>query len=148
MSLHQYNSSNEITVPAPTSVTVASNSVNPIRPVGSDVTLTCIVMLSAAVDVPVTVNTVWSRPAGFRMYRSSIGNNTLQASTIIVKSFGRNNSGVYNCTATINSSTVLLNISDSSFGTLRVTTGKRLLLTDTLLMHNYFQVFIYSIMEW
>ena len=106
-------------------MTVASNSVNPIRPVGSDVTLTCSIGLAAAVDVPVTVNAVWSGPGGFRMSREAMGNNTIQASTITVTSFGRNNSGEYTCTATINSSNVLFSISESRFSELRVTTGKR-----------------------
>ena len=140
--------SDNLTVPAPTSVTVASNSVNPIRPVGSDVTLTCSVELSAAVDVPVTVNTEWSDPDGFMTSREAMGNNTIQASITTVTSFRRNHSGVYRCTATISSSNVLLSISDSRIGMLRVTTGKGLLLTDSLLTHNYFQVFIFSIMEW
>ena len=116
--------SNDLTVPAPTSVTVTSNSNNPIRPIGSDVTLTCTVNLNSSVDVPVTVNTVWSGPRGFRMSREAIGNNTIQTSTLNVSLFGRNNSGVYNCTATISSSNALIFMSDSRIGTLRVTTGK------------------------
>ena len=106
-------------------MTVASNSDNPIRPVGSDVTLTCSVELAAAVDVAVTVNTEWSGPDVFRMSREEMGTNTIQASTITVTSFGRNHSGVYRCTATITSSNVLLSISDSRTGTLRATTGER-----------------------
>ena len=46
-------------------VVVSSDPVSPIWPVGSDVNLTCTVELSPAVDVPVTVNTVWTGPDGF-----------------------------------------------------------------------------------
>ena len=81
--------------------------------------------MAAAVDVPVTVNTVWSGPAGFTMFREAMGTNTIQTSTVTVRSFGRNNSGVYRCTATITSSDVLLSISDSRTGTLIATTGER-----------------------
>ena len=51
MHLQCYN----IIVPAPT-VNVRSNEPNPIRPVGSDVILTCVVELSPIVGVSVTVN--------------------------------------------------------------------------------------------
>ena len=40
--------------PAPISVNILSDPVNPVRPVGSDVTLTYTVELSQAVDVLVT----------------------------------------------------------------------------------------------
>ena len=52
-------------VPAPTSVMLSSSIPNPIPPFGSDVTLTCAVELSPAVDVPVTVNTVLTTDEGF-----------------------------------------------------------------------------------
>ena len=44
------------------SVYATSHPVRIIRPIGSNVTLTCTVELSPVVDVPVTVNTVWTGP--------------------------------------------------------------------------------------
>ena len=86
-----------LTVPAPTSVTVTNGSVN----VGSTVTLTCTVELSPAVDVPVTVNTVWTGPDGFMTTNTAqtvIGSTTTYTSTTIVS---RERSGNYTCTATV-----------------------------------------------
>ena len=93
-------------------VTVTSNRSNPIQSVGSNVTLTCIVKLTPVVDVSLTVNTVWTGPAGF------MANNTMEPgnenimdisvvqsdtftykSRALVTSFTRENSGFYNCTA-------------------------------------------------
>ena len=87
-------------VPAPTSVTVTNGSVN----VGSTVTLTCTVELSPAVDVPVTVNTVWTGPDGFmttNTAQSVMGSTTTYTSTAMVSSFGRDQSVNYTCTATL-----------------------------------------------
>ena len=50
------------TVPAPSSVVVSSNTPNPIRPVGANVTLTCTVTLLEAVDIEVNVNIRWTGP--------------------------------------------------------------------------------------
>ena len=50
------------TVPQPV-VTLVSDTPNPIRS-GSSPTLTCAVELSPAVDVPVTISTVWIGPDG------------------------------------------------------------------------------------
>lgn len=51
-------------VPAPVQVTIASDPISPIRPVGSDVGLTCAVnMLSSAVDVSVVLSTLWMGPS-------------------------------------------------------------------------------------
>ena len=47
-------------------VIVTSDPVSPIKPFECpNITLTCTVELSPAVDVQVTVNTVWTGPAGF-----------------------------------------------------------------------------------
>ena len=80
-------------VPAPTSVTVTNGSVN----VGSTVSLTCTVELSPAVDVPVTVNTVWTGLDGFMT--TNTGQSVIgYTSTTIVS---RERSGNYTCTATV-----------------------------------------------
>ena len=65
------------------SADVTSHPVSPVQAIGSNVTLTCAVELSPAVDVPVTVNTVWTGQAEFMsnataqpVTRSTIKNST------------------------------------------------------------------------
>ena len=111
-----------LTVPAPTSVTVTNSSVN----VGSTVTLTWTVELSPAVDVPVTVNTVWTGPDGYMTTSTAqrvMGSTTTYTSTAMVSSFGRDQSGDYTCTATVSSTSSFLTDSMGSSST-RVTVGK------------------------
>ena len=105
---------------------MTSNTDNPIRPVGSNVTLTCSVELSPAVNVPVTVNTVWSGPDGFMTTNTAqhvMGSTTTYTSTTIVTSFGRNQSGIYTCNAIVTSNSQYLTDSSKS-GSKNVTTGK------------------------
>ena len=99
-------------VPPPTSVNVTSDRANPIRPIGSTVTLTCTVELSPAVDVPVTVTIVWTGPVQSNTTNTVqpvMGSNTTYISTTMVSSFGREQSGVYNCTASVSSTSLFLN---------------------------------------
>ena len=112
-----------LSVSAPTFVTVSNSSVI----VGSTVTLTCTVELSPAVDVPVTVNTVWTGPAGFSTTNTAqamAGNTTTYTSTAIVSSFGRAQSGNYTCTATVSSSFLFITGTGSRSGTAKVTIGE------------------------
>ena len=97
-------------VPVPTLVSVTSNPVSPIRPVGSNVTLICTVELSPAVDVPVIVNTVWTGPDGVTLSPTTpaMGNLTRYTSTAMVSSFERDQSGNYTCTATVSSTSSFL----------------------------------------
>ena len=91
------------TVPNPT-VVITSTLVSPIHPVGSTVTLTCTVYLSPLVDVPVNVNAQLSAPAGVTIIpvtNSVMENTTRYTSTVMVSPFGRNQSGEYTCTATV-----------------------------------------------
>ena len=91
------------TVSAP-SLKISSNIPNPIRPIGSAVTLTCTVELSPAVDIPVTVNTVWSGPAEFMTVNTAqpdMGSTTTYTSIAMVNSFGRDQSGNYTCKVTV-----------------------------------------------
>ena len=117
-------------VPAPTSVqlTIKSDSEDLIIPVGSNVTLICTVELSPAVDVPVTVNTVWTGPNGFMRHNTAQSdmrsNGTYMINTVISDSFNRNQSGNYNCTVTIASNNSFLMTSDSSSNTTRVRVGE------------------------
>ena len=84
--------------------------------------------LSPAVDVPVTVNTVWTGPDGLCINNVTIAQPvvrrlTTYTSTTMVSSFGRGQSGNYTCTATVN--TISPFISDSSLSSIKqITTGK------------------------
>ena len=114
------------TVPQPI-VRLVSDTPNPILS-GSSPTLTCAVELSPAVNVPVTVNTALTTPAGFMSTSTAqpvMGSSNNYTSTFLISSFGRSNSGVYFCAATISLPSNAY-ISDSSTVThsVRVTTGE------------------------
>ena len=116
------------TVPPP-SLVISSNFLNPTSSVGSTITLTCTMELSAAVDVPVTVNTVWTRPDGFTAEDSGLvqpvmGSTATFTSTTTVSSFEREKSGNYYCTSNINSIPPFLVGSIQTNGTAGVTVGK------------------------
>ena len=116
-------------VPPPTSVTVTSIPISPIRPVGSAVTVTCTVELGSVVDIPVTVTTEWTGPAGFMITNiAQPDGESINAytSTVMISSFGRSESGVYNCAATISSASLNSLFTDSMATTsfIRVTVGK------------------------
>ena len=110
-------------------MTVTSDPVSPIRPVGSDVTLTCTVELSPAVDVPVTVNTEWTGPDGFMTTNTEEHHNG-QNYTVSHKihSFSRRKSGNYSCLVSYNSThddNVFIKGSDElSVSSTRVTVGE------------------------
>ena len=114
-------------VPAPTSVSVTSNVPNPIRPVGSTVTLICTVFLAEYVD-GLTVNTDWTGPNGFSEngMAQHMGSTSTYTSTAMVSSFGRDQSGNYTCTATVSSTSSFLSTSTSLSDIARVRTGKRI----------------------
>ena len=110
-------------------MSISSGQIN----AGSSVTLTCTVELNSVIDVPVTVNTVWSGPAGFTTEDSGlvqpvVGNTATFTSTATVRSFGRNQSGDYMCTGTVISSPSNLFLMDSmsQSGTTTVTVGETL----------------------
>ena len=109
---------------------------------GSSVTLTCTVELNPVIDVPVTVNAVWSGPDGFMITNAAqrvMGSNTTYTSTAMVRSFGREQSGVYTCAATINpvSPNLFLIVSIQMQVRARVTAGKSMLITTGLCNHPY-----------
>ena len=110
----------------PFSVTVSSNPVSPILTLGSNVTLTCTVELSPTVDVPVTVSTAWNGPAGFLTNQTAqpffnvLGNTVNYRSIARVRSFRRNQSGNYTCTATVSSFSTSFNTSASKSSTVWV----------------------------
>ena len=103
-------------VPAPVAVSVTSS----IQPVGYDVTLICTIELNPLVDVPVTVNTVWTDPYGFMTSNNAqpvMGSTTTYTSTVMVSSFRR---GIYTCTATISLIPPFLHSSESQSGSTNI----------------------------
>ena len=79
------------------------------------------------VNIPVTVVTEWTGPAGFAVNVTAqpIEGSTMNyTSTAVVDSLGRNESGVYTCMATITTTSPFLRDSISSNGTARITVGK------------------------
>ena len=91
--------------------------------------LTCTVELSPSVDVPVTVNTVWTGPAGLmssRVAQPVHGSTTLYRSFTVVTSFGIDQSGEYTCSATITLSLPSAFVRDSvANSSLTVTVGEK-----------------------
>ena len=118
------------TVPAPVSVNITSIPASPIRPIGTaNVTLTCTVELSKAIDVPVTVKTVLSGPAEFMTTNTAqplMGSpTTIYTSTAVVSSFGRAQSGNYTCKTTLSSSSLFLTNSRQHSKSVYVTVGNK-----------------------
>ena len=116
-----------ITVPAPVAITIASNKPNPIRPVGSTITLLCTVTWSSAVDVPVIVNVQLSDPAGRLLTTTlpSVSGSTY-TSTAMINSFRRNQSGIYTCTVHVLTLTspYISGTSKTRSGRARITAGE------------------------
>ena len=106
-------------------MTVISIPLSPIRPVGSAVTVTCAVKLSSMVDIPVSVVTEWTGPAGFMTTNTAQPVSVDYASTAIISPFGRNNSGIYTCRATVSSASVNAFVRESvTSSSARITVGK------------------------
>ena len=102
---------------------ITSDPVTPVRPLGAKVTLTCTVNLNPAVDVPVAVNVQLSDPARSPLTTTTPSmSGSTYTSTAMVSSFGREQSGVYNCTATITSNVTQSESTGST--TARITVGK------------------------
>ena len=108
---------------------LTSSIPNPIRPVGSDITLICNVMLNNAgleIDLPLTVNVEVSKsdPDGHSLTTTplSVSGSTYNT-TVMIRSFGREQSGNYTCTATVSSPNYFINES-TRFQSIRITTGK------------------------
>ena len=123
-------------VPAPTFVSVTSDLPNPIRPVGSTVTLTCTVALAEYVD-GLTVNTEWTGPIGFSENGTAqrMGSTSTYTSTAIVSSFGRAQSGYYTCTATVSSTSSFLQTGSLKSAIARIIAGM-LLQPEVLSIYN------------
>ena len=99
--------------------------------IGSSINLTCTVELSSLVNVPVTVNTVWTGPVGFmtsNTAQQAIGSRTTTyTSTAMVSSSrsGRDHSGNYTCKATVRAmSSSLIDIDSVGYSSSKVVVGK------------------------
>ena len=105
--------------------TVTSSPTSPIRPIGSDVVLTCIVQLSPAVDVPVNVAIHLSDPAGSPLITTTPSvSGSIYTSTAMVNSFGREDSGLYTCRASISSNFPFIRDSKPNSVASKVTIGE------------------------
>ena len=118
----------------PTPVAAVTSNPTGIITVGSSVTLTCTVELSASVDVPVTVNTVWTGPDNFNrnIMAQQMGSTTTYTSTAMVSSFGRDQSGDYTCTATVSSTAQFIITSISESSSVKITSCKLIKHCDTI----------------
>ena len=101
-------------------MTVTASPDDPFVIRGSSLTLTCSIELSEAVDIAVTVNTVWSGPPGTQFTTSTsvatMVTATTYTSTATISSVETSDSGEYNCTATVSSTSPFLTESDSFSG--------------------------------
>ena len=93
-------------VPLPTAVTLTA-SPDGTTLTGSPLTLTCSIELSDAVDIAVTVNTVWNGPPGTQFTTTTPVATRMTAttytSTATISSVETSDSGEYTCTATVSS---------------------------------------------
>ena len=86
--------------------------------------------LSPAVDVPVTVTTMWTGPAGFMTTNTAqpvIGSTTTYTSTAMVSSFRREQSGDYICKATVSSTSLFVTDKEEKSGSAYIITGNNFL---------------------
>ena len=91
---------NLLAVPAPTAVSVHSNSTNPILS-GSSPTLTCTVEMKSTVTVPMAVSMEWTGPDGTTIVpttKSEMISFTLYSSSHTLDSVEFADSGDYSCT--------------------------------------------------
>ena len=133
-----------LSVPPPISVVVMSNRDNPIRPVGSNVTLTCSVELSPIVDIEVNVIIVWTGPNNTIIKKNThtlMGNiTTTLESNVIVRVSGRDESGDYTCSVNITALNDLQDMYLNDSGAMasnktRITTGMYLDTYSMCIMH-------------
>ena len=127
-----YYSYSIIIVPTPLVITT-SGSVTAQRTVN----LTCTVELSHSVDVSVTVNSEWSGPDGFVTANTAqpvMGSSTTYTSTVMVRSFGRDQSGNYTCRANVSSTSPYI-MSSMDMSTTSVAAGIKFVFTYET--HNY-----------
>ena len=131
-------------------IVTSSPPATPIRPVGSAITLTCIVELSLVVDVSVTVNTMWTGPSGFVTTNTAqlvMGSTPTYASRVFISSLRSDQSGVYSCVPTITSQSSFVTNSSSQNTSASTSIGIThhymtvcVLRTNRCFIHNYLQM--------
>ena len=127
-------------VPSQLSVSMNSDPVSPIQPLGSDVTLNCAVELDPAIvesDLSlVMVDAQLSRDGTPLDVTGPTVTGTTFTYTIQLDSFGRSDSGNYTCTATVRPQPTLTFLTGSGEGStiIEVTTGKAFKITLHLYM--------------
>ena len=116
-------------VPTPEYIGISSNQTSPIQPIDSAISLTCTVELGPAVmdsDLSLLiVETQLSRDGTELNITDQKMTGTTFIYTYLIDSFGRNDSGNYNCTATVRplENSMYLIVGDPLSNTTRVTTG-------------------------
>ena len=110
------------TVEAPTSVK-ASSSRN-----GGSLDLICSITLAQAVSTDVTVEAIWTGPNGSPLSgrTTPTGTNTSYSSTLSLSSVTVSDAGIYNCTATLTSTSLYLISSTSVVGYTEVIVQRKL----------------------
>ena len=109
-------------------MTVTSDAMSTNLSIGTNVTLTCKVILNDAIDVPVTVNTVWTGPDEFMAEHTSQEVSTY-IRTSVISSVQKSNCDYYTCTANISSSSLFLSNSSRS--------GMKIIAIGKSFIHNY-----------
>ena len=133
-------------VPPPTAVTVTASPGDPFIVEGHPLNLTCSIELSEAVDI--IVNTVWSGPSGTQFTTTtSVATRmtaTTYTSTATISSVETSDSGEYNCTATVSSTSPFLTESEDVSGMHTVNIGNMLLHESIVLsLFRYVQYMCY-----
>lgn len=106
-------------MPAPTSVIVVSEDE---VIAGSSPNLNCTVELSSAVDIPITLHTVWTGPTFTTVFSTGVvmENPTVYTTTAVVDA-ARN--GSYTCEANVSSSLEFITSSEAMAGSTVITVG-------------------------
>ena len=128
-------------------MTLTSSTPSPVQPIGSVVNLTCIVHITDATDISVTLKTIWTGPGQFVTISTSqpiLESSTTYTSRAMISSFGRNESGKYTCTAGLSSASTNLYVINSSAtsSSIRITTGNYEMCMENLIILFILQVFI------
>ena len=125
--MHNLFELSHFTVPAPDHMILLSDQPSPIRPIGSNVTLTCTVELRPNLSSEVAASIQLTGPTGSPLISTTpLVSGSTYTSTAMVTSFGREESGVYTCTATTVSLISQFHIVSKPFSqAIRLTTGER-----------------------
>ena len=104
-------------------MSVVSTPSSPIGPIGTDVMLTCTVVLPSGTDsVMVDIQLSGPNPSVGQLATATSNTGSTYTSSTTISSFGRDKSGIYNCSVMVSStSSFLWSVSQSV--TTRVTTG-------------------------